>query len=144
MHTNSVFIQNYKELLCKSIWVHLGLLDARSNNRLLINRWHLCRLTDIGASKSENKGGPEQSECLCAIGFVGGWCTKKTNQAKVNWETSCVSSWDTFISFLLWQNKDFNPTFLAYAILNGFNSSWRQFDTYFHVSSLLWMFTVLG
>lgn len=92
VHTNSVFIQNYKELLCKSIWVHLEFLDACSNNRLLINRWHLCRLTDIGASKSENKGGPEQSECLC--GFVGGWCTKKTNQAKVNWETSCVSSWE--------------------------------------------------
>jgi len=41
-----------------------------------------CRLTDIGACESENKGRPKQSDCLC--GFVGGWCTKKTNQAKVN------------------------------------------------------------
>lgn len=67
-----------------------------------------CRLTDIGASKSENKGGPEQSECLCAIGFVGGWCTKKTNQAKVNWETSCVSSWEL---------KSIPPCFLGPFIL---------------------------
>lgn len=136
------------------------------------------------------------NQCLC---FVGGWCTKKTNQAKVNWDTSCVFSWELKLirpcflwSFhsqmmhpapatlellcfthmfelkpaaLYWSDKwlqceqiassthllqglqfmlfhktkDVNHTFLAYAILHCFNSSWRQFDTSFHLPSLLWM-----